>query len=104
MIVVFGSIYFNPLFWVSDYPPDIEAAVGTVDLPIGQQLVVGVLMFLIVIGVPIYSNAKLKRQNNGKLSFLTAFVQSALICFYFAVWDLVVHDWLILSPSSLTLL
>lgn len=95
MIVVYGSIYINPLFWVSDYPPDIEAVVGIVNLPISQQLSVGFLMFLIVIGVPIYSNAMLRRQNNGQLSFLVAFVQSALICFYFSVWDLVVNDWLI---------
>lgn len=95
MLVVYGSIYINPLFWITDYPPDIQAAVGKVDLPIGQQLVAGVLFLFFVVGVPIYSNTKLRRQNNGQLSFLTAFVHSALICFYFTVWDLVVLDWLI---------
>jgi hypothetical protein len=69
--------------------------VGPVDVPIGQKLVVGVLFLCIVVGVPLYSNAKLRRQNNGKLSFLAAFIHSALIFFYFAVWDLVVLDWLI---------
>ena len=39
-IIVYGSIYVNPLFWVSDYPPDIQEAVGPVDVPIGQKLVV----------------------------------------------------------------
>ena len=94
-IVVYGSIYINPLFWVSDYPPDIQAAVESVDLPIGQKIAVGALLFCIVIGVSLYSNAKLRRQNDGELSFLTAFAHSALLFFYFAVWDLVVLDWLI---------
>jgi hypothetical protein len=94
-IIVYGSIYVNPLFWISDYPPDIQEAVGPVGVPIGQKLVVGVLFLCIIVGVPLYSNAKLRRQNNGKLSFLAAFIHSALIFFYFAVWDLVVLDWLI---------
>jgi hypothetical protein len=80
-IVVYGSIYINPLFWVSDYPPDIQAVVGEVNLPIGQQLITGILFLFIVVGIPLYSNAKLRRQNNGQLSFLTAFVHSALIFF-----------------------
>jgi hypothetical protein len=94
-IIVYGSIYINPLFWISDYPPDIQAAVGKVDLPISQQLVAGVLFLFIVVGVPLYSNAKLRRQNNGQMSFLMAFIHSSLIFFYFAVWDLLVFDWLI---------
>jgi hypothetical protein len=94
-IIVYGSIYVNPLFWVSDYPPDIQEAVGSVDVPIGQKLVVGVLFLCIVVGVPLYSNARLRRQNNGKLSFPAAFANSALIAFYFAVWDLLILDWLI---------
>jgi hypothetical protein len=94
-IVVYGSIYVNPLMWVSDYPPDIQEAVGPVDVPIGQKLVVGVLLLCIVVGVPLYSNAKLRRQNAGRLSFPAAFANSALIAFFFAVWDLLILDWLV---------
>ena len=94
-VVVYGSIYVNPLFWISDYPPDIQAAVDLVDIPIAQKLIAGVLFSCIVVGVPLYSNAKLRRQNDGQLSFLAAFVNSALIFFYFALWDLLVLDWLI---------
>ena len=68
-IVVYGSIYVNPLFWVSDYPPDIQDVVGPVDVPIGQKFIMGVLLLCIVAGVPLYSNARLRRQNDGKLSF-----------------------------------
>jgi hypothetical protein len=94
-VVTYGSIYINPLFWVSDYPPDIQNAVGAVDIPIGQKLVVGVLYLCVVVGVPLYSNARLRRQNHGKLSFLTAFANSALLAFFFAVWDLLILDWFI---------
>ncbi|MBN1977530.1 MAG: L-2-amino-thiazoline-4-carboxylic acid hydrolase [Anaerolineae bacterium] len=94
-IIVYGSIYVNPLMWVSDYPPDIQEAVGPVDVPIAQKLIVGVLLLCIVVGVPLHSNAKLRQQNNGKLSFPAAFANSALIAFSFAVWDLLILDWLI---------
>jgi hypothetical protein len=94
-IVIYGSIYVNPLMWISDYPPDIQAAVGTADVPIGQKLATVALSLCIVVGVPLYSNAKLRRQNDGKLSFLAAFIHSALLMFFFAVWDLLVLDWLI---------
>jgi len=106
-IIVYGSIYANPMIWVGDYPPDIQAAVGeTVDVPISQTIIFAVLLFGIVIGVVLYSNARLRRQNGGQLSFLAAFVNSALIFFYFAVWDLVILDWLIfvtIQPSFIVI-
>jgi hypothetical protein len=105
-IVVYGSIHVNPLFWISDYPPDIQEVVGVVDVPIGQKLIAGALSFCIVVGVPLYSNAKLRRRNNGELSFLAAFAHSALLFFYFAVWDLLILDWLIfvtIQPSFIVI-
>jgi hypothetical protein len=94
-IVIYGSLYVDPLMWVGDYPPDIQAAVGVVSVPLGQTAIAGVLFLVIIIGVVLRSNAKLRRQNDGKLSFLTAFANSALIFLFFAVWDLVILDWLI---------
>jgi hypothetical protein len=94
-IVTYGSIYVNPLIWISDYPPDIQAAVNSADVPTGQKLVTVALSFCIVVGVPLWSNAKLRRQNDGELPFLAAFIHSALLLFYFAVWDLLILDWLV---------
>ena len=94
-ILIYGSIYVNPLTWISDYPPDIQAAVDSVTVPLDQKLVVVALSFCIVVGVPLYSNARLRRQNDGELSFLEAFIHSALLMFSFAVWDLLILDWLI---------
>jgi hypothetical protein len=94
-VLVYGSLYVDPLMWVGDYPPDIQAAVGTVDVPLDQAIIVVVLGLGIIIGIVFRSNAKLQRQNDGKLSFLTAFINSALIFLFFAAWDLLVLDWLI---------
>jgi len=94
-IIVYGSIYINPLMWIGDYPPDVQAMVGTVDVPIGQKIVAGTLFLCVVAGVTLCSNARLRRQSGGELSFWTAFVNSALILFSFAVWDLLILDWLI---------
>jgi pimeloyl-ACP methyl ester carboxylesterase len=106
-IIVYGSIYANPMIWVGDYPPDIQAAVGeAVDVPLSQTIIFAVLCFGVVIGVTLYSNAKLRQQNGGKLSFWAAFTNSALIFFYFAVWDLLILDWLIfvtIQPSFIVI-
>jgi hypothetical protein len=94
-IGIYGSIYINPTMWISDYPPDIRAAVGSVDGALSQKIVASVLLFGVVIAVPLYSNAQLRRENNGELSFAAAFANSALILFFFATWDLLILDWLI---------
>jgi hypothetical protein len=94
-LVVYGSLYVDPLMWVGDYPPDVQAAVGAVDVPLGQTIIAGVLCLGIVICVVLRSNAALRRQNDGRLSFPAAFTNSALIFLFFAVWDLLVLDWLI---------
>jgi len=94
-IIIYGSLCVNPAMWVHDYTPDIQAVVGDVHVPLVQKIIVGVLFFGVTIGVVLYSNAKLRQQNGGKLSFLAAFANSALILFFFAVWDLLILDWLI---------
>ncbi len=95
-VVIYGSLRVNPLMWIGDYPPDIQAAVGDIaDVPLVQTIVVGLLFFGVIVGVTLYSNVRLRQQNRGKLSFLAAFANSALILFFFAVWDLLILDWLI---------
>jgi len=95
-IVIFGSIYVNPAIWVGDYPPDIQAAVGdSIDAPPIQMIIAGLLFFGATVGMVLYSNGKLRQKNGGKLSFLAAFANSALLLFCFAVWDLLILDWLI---------
>ena len=101
-IIICGSLYVNPAMWVHDYTPDIRALVGDVHVPLVQKIIVGVLFFGVAVGVVLYSNAKLRQQNGGKLSFLAAFANSALLLFFFAVWDLLILDWLIFVTIQLS--
>jgi hypothetical protein len=94
-IITFGAIYLNPMLLVDSYTPDVRAAVGEVDVPPHQLVVFYVLSIGAVAGVVFYSNAKLRRENGGNLSFWTASAHSALLMFLFAVWDLLIMDWLI---------
>jgi hypothetical protein len=94
-VIVYGSLYVNPSMLVDSYPPDVRAAVGDVNVPAGQLVVFYTLSMGTVVGVTLWSNAKLRRQNGGDLSFLTAFAHSALLLFSFAAWDLLILDWLI---------
>ena len=94
-IITFGAIYVNPMILVDSYTPDVRAAVGEVDVPAFQLIVFYVLSFGAVAGVILYSNARLRREKGGNLSFWTASAHSALLMFFFAVWDLLIMDWLI---------
>ena len=94
-IITFGSIYVNPMMLVDSYTPDVQAAVGEVEVPALQLIVFYALSFGAVVGITLYSNARLRRENGGNLSFWTASVHSALLMFFFAVWDLLIMDWLI---------
>jgi|GEM_PF-349071 len=94
-ILIYGCLYIDPLMWVGDYPPDIQAAVGAVDVPLGRTVIAGLFFVGVIVGVVLRSNAKLRRQNDGKLSFLTAFINSALVFLFFATWDLLILDWLV---------
>lgn len=94
-IVIYGSIYIDPVTWVSDYPPDIQAAVGSAGAQAGLKVISAALSAVILFGMILWSNSRLRRDNGGNLSFLQAFTHSALLLFFFAVWDLLILDWLI---------
>ena len=94
-IVVYALLYVNPLALIDSYPPDVRAAVGEVDAPIVQTIAFYVVSFGITLGVPLWSSARLRKESGGCLSFWSAAVHSALLFFFFAVWDLLIMDWLI---------
>ena len=50
-ILIYGSLYVDPLMWVGDYPPDIQAAVGAVDVPLDRNIIVGLLFLGVIVGV-----------------------------------------------------
>ena len=55
-IIIYGSLGVNPAMWVHDYPPDIRAAVGEVEVSPIQTIIVSALFFGVIIGVVLYSN------------------------------------------------
>ena len=52
-IIIYGSMWVNPLMWVSDYPPDIRTEVGAVDVPLAQIAVAGLLFVGVIAGVAV---------------------------------------------------
>jgi hypothetical protein len=94
-IIAFAFLHVNPLILVDSYPPDVRAAVGEVDVPIVQTVLFYVASFGVALGVPLWSNARLRQENGGLLSFWSAALHSALLFLYFAVWDLLIMDWLV---------
>src|SRR3712207_7930990 len=52
--------------------------------------------FVAVLGILISSNLKLKRQNHGELSFISAFLNTYSVFMVFNLFDLLVIDYLIM--------
>jgi len=92
-LIVAGSLYYNAEIWLHDYPPEIQAAVGPKSAEAETQtLIIVIPMILIMVGIPLYSNLRLKKRNGGQLSFWTAFINVFLISTAFNLFDLLFLD------------
>jgi hypothetical protein len=105
--LIFATLYINPEMWVDDYPPDIRKKFGSKSKKSKRQAIFAAIpFFLILIGGIIRSNSLLKQQNDGVLSFKSAFLNAYGLLFYFWLFDLLIIDWLIfvtLQPNFIIL-
>ena len=53
-IIIYGSIYTNPMIWAHDYRPDIRAVVGEVEVPLVQTIIVGVTIGMAVMALSLW--------------------------------------------------
>lgn len=94
-LLIVVAMRYNAEIFHDDYPPDIQAKAG----PMGQRAkrqrrVVALALLLLLLGVPAYSNVQLKRENQGKLTFLAAWLNAYAILVMFNLFDLLVIDYL----------
>ncbi len=106
-LLVVGSMYYNAEIFHDDYPPDIQERAGPMSQRAKRQRrFVAFPLLLLVFGMPIYSNLKLKRQNRGNLSFFPAFLNAYAVSAFFNLFDLLVLDYLVvigLQPEFVVL-
>ncbi len=93
--LIIAAMYYNAEILYDDYPADIKAKAGPMNQRAKRQRpFVAIPLVLLVLGMPIYSNLKLKRQNKGRLSFLAAFFNAYAVSTFFNLFDLLVLDYL----------
>jgi len=93
--LIIATMYYNAEILYDDYPADIKVKAGPMSQRAKKQRpFVAVPLLLLVLGMPIYSNLKLKQQNKGKLSFLPAFLNAYAVSVFFNLFDLLVLDYL----------
>jgi hypothetical protein len=88
-----GILFFNPRLVLSDYPPDVRAAVPPrtkKELQLGVLLTIPVL--ILVVALPLYSVWLLKQQNGGVLTYWMSFATIFGEYILFSIFDLVVLD------------
>ncbi len=91
-----GALYYNAELFVNDYPPDIKEKYGPLSAQNKRQaLIVAIPLFIIGLGIVIWSTIRLKRNNDGILSFNAAFIHATLLILSAWLFDLVIFDWLI---------
>jgi hypothetical protein len=91
--ILIGILYFNPRLVLSDYPPDIKAAVPprtNKELRLG--LLLSIPLLIVAIALPLYSVWLLKHQIGGELSFWMSLVTIFGEYFLFSMFDLLVLD------------
>ena len=93
--LIVGSMKINPAIWVNDYPPDIKEKVGPIDAKTKKQsLIIAIPFFCLLGGSLVWSNIKLKRHNQGTLSFKAAFLNAYALILSGWLFDLTILDWL----------
>ncbi|MCG8347311.1 MAG: hypothetical protein MI924_05960 [Chloroflexales bacterium] len=93
--LISSSLAINAEIWVQDYPPDIRKAFGPKSRKAQiQTAVLAVPFFGILLGGMILSNRKLRRDNEGILTFKQAFYHSYALLLFFWLFDLTIIDWL----------
>lgn len=99
--LIIGSIKINPAIWVHDYPPDIKEKFGPVNQKTKQQrTMVAIPFFMMMIGGVMWSNLKLRRHNQGKLSFKAAFLNAYFLVLSTSLFDLTILDWLLFVRTT----
>lgn len=96
--LIIGSMAYNAEIWLHDYPPEIQAKFGPKSETAEKQTrLFAIPFFLVLIGGIIYSNLKLKRTNNGRLSLKAAFLNAYGLLLSFWLFDLTILDWLLFT-------
>jgi hypothetical protein len=93
--LIIAAMYYNAEILYDDYPADIQAKAGPMSQKAKRQRpFVAIPLVLLLLGMLVYSNLKLKRQNKGKLAFLAAFLNAYGVSAFFNLFDLLVVDYL----------
>ena len=86
----------NPEIWLKDYPPDIRAKFGPMSpRAVRQRMLVGIPIFLLMIGIIVVSIAQLAQIKGSDPTFIDVFVNVFVILLVFNFVDLLILDWLI---------
>ena len=94
-VVITATFLWNPYLWLGDYPPDIQAVVGEVEIPDVQITISGLVFITAGVVMLIRSYKRLAREYRGELGFVKAFTLLFMIGLVFSLFDLVVLDWLV---------
>jgi len=90
------AAYLNPEIMLRSYPPDIKAKYGPdSERAKRQRKPMALALFVILVGVLIFSIVQLSKASSGPLTFTAVFLSVCVTLLTFNVVDLVILDWLI---------
>jgi hypothetical protein len=103
--VILGSLAYNPRLWINDAPARVrQLAAPLTPAERRDRMIVGIVFLLTVIGLTMWSAARLAARHGEPLPFMTALAHFLGVFFIFNLFDLVVIDWLVvlvLRPAFL---
>jgi hypothetical protein len=96
MVLAFvGAAYLNPEIWLPDYPPDIRERFGPMsERAKRQRKLVGIPVFLLLMGVLVLSSVRLAQIGGGSV-FFSVVVGTFVVLLVFNTVDLLILDWLV---------
>ncbi len=97
-LYVYVSLAVDPEIWVHDFPPDISEKWGEKSERARKlSAVLAIPLLLIFFGGVLLSNLRLRRANDGRLSFAAAFANAYAVYMVINLFDMAILDWLIFT-------
>jgi hypothetical protein len=91
--VVVMMLYLNPRIALSDYPPDVRAAVPPrTRMELAQGIVLAILLVPAMIAIPLYSVYRFQQETAATISYGLAYVMIFGEYLLLSLFDLVVLD------------
>ncbi len=95
-VLAVGFLRLDARLWLEDYPPDIQAAAGSVgEAPLALRMGAATVLLGAMLGGIVYSNWLMGREHGWAPRFKSVFIHTLVLFWIVNIIDVLIVDWLV---------